>query len=329
MAVRAFSSIRSRFTICSLVLACITWIAGGTSRAQSAAPFPSQMVRIVVPFSAGSTSDLLARMVSERLSKRWQQQVIVENRPGIAGTASVAKAEPNGFTLLMTSNGHAILDKINTTLTFDPIKDFVGISKVASLPLVLIVPPDSAAKSPSDLVDMARASPGKIGYASAGLGSVSHIGSELLKRVTKTDIQPVPYRGAPDALTGVMRGDTQMCLATINVAVDLIQTGKVRALAVSGKTRSQSLPEVPTFAESGMPEFEYEAWFGLLAPANTANPILSKINEDVVAIVQSDEIARLLANQGATAVASTPEQLNKALRAESDQAAGLFPKSEK
>ena len=115
-----------------------------------------------------------------------------------------------------------------------------------------------------------------------------------------------------------------MCLATINVAVDLIQTGKVRALAVSGKTRSQSLPEVPTFAKSGMPEFEYEAWFGLLAPANTANPILSKINEDVVAIVQSDEIARLLANQGATAVASTPEQLNKALRAESDQAAVLF-----
>jgi tripartite-type tricarboxylate transporter receptor subunit TctC len=163
--------------------------------AQPAVPYPTQLVRIVVPFSAGSTSDLLARTIGDRLSTRWPQQVIVENRPGIAGTASVAKA----------SNGHAILDRISASLPFDPIKDFVGISEVGTLPLVLVVPPNSPATSLLDFIGLARAAPGKMSYASAGFGSTTYMASELLKRIAKIDVLHVPYRGAPDAHTSVMR----------------------------------------------------------------------------------------------------------------------------
>jgi tripartite-type tricarboxylate transporter receptor subunit TctC len=295
--------------------------------AQPAVSYPTRLVRIVVPFTAGSTSDLLARTISDRLSARWQQQVIVENRPGIAGTASVAKAQPDGYTIIMASNGHAVLDKINASLPFDPIKDFVGISEVAALPLVLVVPPDSPAKSLPDLIGLARISPGKMSYASAGLGSTTHMASELLKRISKVDILHVPYRGAPDAHTSVMRGDTQMCFTPVSVGADLIQTGKVRALAVSGKLRSPALPNVPTFAEAGMPDFAFEAWFGLLAPASTTPSILSKISDDVGAILKSDEMTRVFTAQGVTAVSSTPEEFNALLKAEAARFGQLLPRT--
>jgi tripartite-type tricarboxylate transporter receptor subunit TctC len=295
--------------------------------AQPSVPYPNQMVRIVVPFAAGSTTDLLARTVADKLSTRWQQKIIVENRPGVAGTASVAKAPSDGYTILMVSNGHAVLDRINATLPFDPIKDFVGISEIAALPLVLVVPPDSPARSLSDLVGMARARPGQLSYASAGLGGVSHVASELLKKIGKIDIVPVPYRGAPDAHTSVMRGDTQMCFTPINVGAELIQSGRLRALAISGKTRSSSLPDVPTFAEAGMPEFVYEAWFGLLAPADTPQPLLRKISDDVGAILKSEEVIRLFTAQGVSALSSTPEEFTALLRTESMRMGELLPKA--
>jgi tripartite-type tricarboxylate transporter receptor subunit TctC len=296
--------------------------------AQQSVPYPNQMVRIVVPFAAGSTSDLLARTVADKLTTRWQQKIIVENRPGVAGTASVAKAQPDGYTILMVSNGHAVLDRINATLPFDPIKDFVGISEIASLPLVLVIPSDSPSRSLSGLVDMARAHPGKLSYASAGLGGVSHIASELLKKFAKIDIVHVPYRGAPDAHTSVMRNDTQMCFTPINVGAELIHAGKLRALAISGKARSPSLPDVPTFAEAGMPELTYEAWFGLLAPVDTPQPILRKISDDVGAILKSEEMIRLFTTQGVTAVSSTPEEFTALLRTESVRMGELLPKAQ-
>jgi tripartite-type tricarboxylate transporter receptor subunit TctC len=296
--------------------------------AQLSAPYPNQLVRVVVPFGAGSTSDLLARTLADKLSTRWQQKIIVENRPGIAGTASVAKAQPDGYTVLVVSNGHAVLDRINATLPFDPIKDFVGISEIASLPLVLVVPPDSSARSLSDFVGTVRAQPGKLSYASAGLGGVSHIAGELLKKVARIDIVPVPYRGAPDAHTSVMRGDTQMCFTPVNVGADLIQTGKLRALAVSGRARSPNLPDVPTFAEAGMPEFVYEAWFGLLAPADTPLPVLRKISDDVGTILKSEEVARLFTAQGVTAASSTPEEFTTLLKTEWLRMGDLLPRTQ-
>jgi tripartite-type tricarboxylate transporter receptor subunit TctC len=296
--------------------------------AQTSTPYPNQMVRIVVPFAAGSTTDLLARTVADRLSTRWQQKIVVENRPGIAGTASVAKAQPDGYTVLMVSNGHAVIDRINATLPFDPIKDFVGISKIASLPLVLVVPPSSSASSLSGLVDIARAHPGKMSYASAGLGGVSHVASELLKQIAKIDIVHVPYRGAPDAHTSVVRGDTQMCFTPVNVGAELIKSGRLRALAISGRERSPGLPDISTFSEAGMPEFVYEAWFGLLAPADTPPQILKKINDDVDAIFKSEEMVRLFAAQGVTPVSSTPAEFTVLLKAESVRMRELLPKAQ-
>ena len=294
--------------------------------AQPSVSYPNQMVRIVVPFAAGSTTDLLARTLADKLSTRWPQKIIVENRPGVAGTASVAKAQPDGHTILVVSNGHAALDRINATLPFDPIKDFAGISEIASLPLVLVVPPDSPARSLSDLVGMARAKPGKLSYASAGLGGVSHVASELLKKIAKIDVVPVPYRGAPDAHTSVMRGDTQMCFTPVNVGAELVQSGKLRALAISGNARSSRLPDVPTFGEAGTPEFIYEAWFGLLAPADTPQPVLRKISDDVGAILKSEEAIRLFTGQGVTAVSSTPEAFIALLKTESMRMGELLPK---
>jgi tripartite-type tricarboxylate transporter receptor subunit TctC len=258
-----FATRLSSFSCLRILILVASSPAHGTY-AQPEVPYPTQLVRIVVPFSAGSTSDLLARTISDRLSTRWQQQIIVENRPGIAGTASVAKAQPDGYTIIMASNGHAILDRISASLPLIR-SDFVGISEVGTLPLVLVVPPNSPQPHCWTLLT-ARAAPGKMSYASAGLGSTTYMAGELLKRIAKIDVLHVPYRGAPDAHTSVMRGDTQMCFTPVSVGAELIQTGRVRALAVSGTLRSHALLNVPTFAEAGVADFAFEAWFGLLAP---------------------------------------------------------------
>jgi tripartite-type tricarboxylate transporter receptor subunit TctC len=289
--------------------------------------YPSQLVRLIVPFSAGSTTDLIGRAVVERFSQLWQQPVIIENRSGIAGIASVAKARPDGHTILLTSNGLSIMDKINANLSFEPIRDLVGVSQVASMPLVLIVPSDTPVRSLADLLKVAQASPGKLSYASAGLGSTTNIASELLKKIAGIDVLHVPYRGAPEALTSVMRGDTQMCFTAVGVAVDLIETRKVRALAVSGPTRFLGLPDVPTFAEAGLPEFVYDSWFGLFVPAEVPPLVLKKISQDAGTVLKTREVQDLLARQGVTAAYSTPEQFTKVMKEDAARFADLFAPS--
>src|SRR5215204_2729203 len=174
--------------------------------AQDAATYPNRGVTLVVPFSAGSMTDFLARSVAEKLSERWKQNVVVENRPGIAGTAGVAKAPADGYTLMLTSNGHAVLKAVNPSIAFDPVKDFVAVSQVASTPSILIVPPDAPTKTLKDLIDAAKAKPGALNYSSAGLGSSTGIAAELFKQVTGTNLVVVPHRGLPESQTAVMRG---------------------------------------------------------------------------------------------------------------------------
>ncbi len=243
-------------------------------------PYPGQAVRLVVPFSAGSVTDLLARIIGEKLGERWGQQLIVENRPGIPGTASVAKSAPDGYTLMLTSNGHTVAAVLNKNLPFDPVREFSGVTQVASVPLVLIVPPDSPAATLRELVALAKDRPGALNFASSGLASTAYISGELFKQTAKIDIVHVPYKGAPESLTGIMRADSHMFFAGINIALDLIQSGKVRPLAVAAPKRIATLPSVPTFAEAGMPEFEYDAWFGVMAPANTPIAIRTKVSQD-------------------------------------------------
>ncbi len=220
-----------------LLTTLVAWIvavaAVSGARAQDASKYPEQLVRIVVPFSAGSMSDLLARVLADKLSQRWSQQVIVENRPGMAGTASVARAAADGYSLLLTANGHTVVDLINKSLAFDPVKDFVAVTQVASTPLVMIVPPESPAKSVKDIIEMAKAAPGTLNYASAGSGSTTGLAGALFIKATQINMAPVSFKGLPETHTAVIRGDVAWGFTFPAGGGDLIQGGKVRALAVT------------------------------------------------------------------------------------------------
>ena len=287
-----------------------------TSSAGTAQTFPTQAVKIVVPFSAGSATDLLARIVADKLGEVWKQQVIVENRPGIAGTASVANSPADGHTLMVTSNGHTVTPLMNKNLPFDPVKSFSGVTQLATVPLVLIVPPTLPAKNVKEFIELAKSQPGKFNYSSAGPGSTTFIAGTLFKQTANLDMQHVPYRGAPEAVTAVVRGDAQMYFTPSNVGAELVESGQVRALATATDKRLPNLPNVPTFAEAGVPEFTYDSWFGLMVPAGTPRPVIDKINKDVVQILQMPDTQARLEKTGVTAVSTTPEKFDETIKAD-------------
>ena len=298
-------------------LAAAAWIAGaGFASGQGAANYPNQTVRIVVPFSAGSSTDSLARVLSDELTKLWKQTVVVENRPGIAGTNSVARSAPDGYTLMLTSNGHTIGAVVNPNLPFDPAKDFVGVTPVASVPQALIVPPDLPARNLPEFIGLARAKPGQMNFSSAGLASTSYLGAEILKQTAKIDIVHIPQKGAPEAVTSVMRGDSQLFFLSVHLATELHDSGKVRAIAIAKDKRTPVLPDVPTIAESGLPEYQYDSWFGVLAPAGTPKPILDKVSSDIGRVLQSPELAARLTKQGVEIHVTTPEVFDAQLKDE-------------
>jgi len=281
--------------------------------------FPTQPVKIVVPFSAGSNTDILARVLADKLGTVWKQTVIVENKPGIPGTVSVAHAPADGYTLMLTSNGHTILNVINKDLPIDPVKAFAGITPVASIPLVLVVSPSLPAKNLAEFLALAKAKPGSMNFASAGIASSNYIAGELLKQTAGIDIVHVPYRGTPEQLTSLMRGDSQLSMAFLGTAISFIQSDKLRALAIATPTRNAALPDVPTFAESGMPQYTYDSWFGLMAPAKTPAPILKQVADDVAAVMKDPDVQKRLETLGALPVTSTPEQFDATIRADAER----------
>jgi len=271
--------------------------------------YPNQVVRLVVPFSAGSITDGLARILADKLSEMWKQQVIVENRPGLPGTTGVAKSAPDGYTLMLTSNGHTIAGSINKNLQFDPVKDFAGVSRVASVPLVAIVPPDFAGNSVKDFIARAKEKPGQLNFSSAGVASTSYLSAEIFKQDAKIDIQHIPYKGAPEATTAVIRGDAQMYMAPIPATKDLSSTGKVKAIGINSAKRVPQLPDVPTIAET-LPDYKYESWFGVLAPAGTPKPLLTKISEDIAKVLEMPDVREKLIAQGSIPAPNTPAEMD-------------------
>lgn len=310
-----------------ILMALASMLAVPQALAQDAAKYPEQLVRLVVPFSAGSMTDLLARVVAEKLQQRWNREVVVENRPGLAGTSSVAKATADGYTLMLSSNGHTVIGHLNKNLAFDPLRDFVGVTQVAITPLVLVVPPQSSPKTVKELVELARSKAGELNYSSAGLGSTTGIAGALFRQTTNTDIVHLPFKGLPETHTAIIRGDVALGFTFYAAAGDLVQGGRLRALAVTGPDRLGVLADVPTFKEAGLPEFEYDSWFGVLAPAGTPRAIVDKASRDIAQIVEMPDVKARFEPQGVVLVSTSPDRFDQILKDDAQRYAGLFKTS--
>jgi tripartite-type tricarboxylate transporter receptor subunit TctC len=285
----------------------------------AAQSYPARTVSIVVPFGAGSITDGLARVLADKLGTLWKQAVIVENKPGLPGTASVAKSAPDGHTLMLTSNGHTIAAVINKNISFDPVKDFAGVTLIASVPLVAIVPADLPARTLREFIALASASPGKLNFSSAGLASTSYLSAEIFRQQANINIVHVPYKGVPDATTAVIRGDVQMYFAPIPNAKELSAAGKVRALAINIDKRAPQLPDVPTIAEAAVPGYNYQSWFGMMAPAGTPPAVLTKISQDIAQVLKMPDVVEKLTTFGSIPAPNTPAQFDAIIKSDTER----------
>ncbi|EHP38397.1 hypothetical protein OR16_37460 [Cupriavidus basilensis OR16] len=308
-------------TIASACLGTLAWQAP----AHAADPYPSKPIRLVVPFPAGGTTDILARAVAAELSKLQGWNVVVDNRPGAGGnigTDMVAKAAPDGYTLLMGTVGtHGINQSLYGKLPFDPVKDFAPITEVASVPNVLVVNPAFAQQnrinSVTDLIAYARANPGKLNMASSGNGTSIHLAGELFKTQTRTFMVHFPYKGSGPALTDLAGGTMQLMFDNLPSSMALIKSGKLKALAVTSAKPSPALPGVPTVADAArLPGFEASSWFGLLAPAGTPPEIVARVQQEVARGLATPAMREKMLAQGADPVGNTPVQFAAFIRAE-------------
>jgi len=271
-------------------------------------------VRIVVPFTAGSATDILARTVGQKLSEAWGQPVVVDNRPGAGGTigaAIVAKSPGDGYTLLVHSAAHAYNPAIYANLSYDTVRDFVEVVPLAGQPNVLVVAPSTGMKSVADLIATAKQKPGALNFASAGNGSGTHINGEKFRIAAGIDVLHIPYKGTPEALADTMAGRVTYFFSPISAALPQVREGKLVALGVSTAKRSNVLPSVPTIAESGLPGFDYNLWVGMFAPAGTPADLVERINRDVLRVLQTPEAKERLTALGAEAMPMTPAEFRK------------------
>jgi tripartite-type tricarboxylate transporter receptor subunit TctC len=276
--------------------------------------FPSRPVRFVVPYAAGGSGDMLARLLGNKLAAMWGQQVVVDNRAGaggLIGTEFAARSEPDGYTLYLATDGPlTIAATLNKRVPYDWKRDLAPVSILAMGYQVLIVSPSLPARNLQELIALARERPGALNYASIGIGTAPHLGAELFKSVAKVDMTHVPYRGSSaQAITALIAGDVEMFLVGTSTAVPHIQSGKLRAFAVTAPSRVDGLPDVPTFAEAGLPGVDVSLWFAVLVPSGTPPTLLKKLNADIVAVATDPEFKQTLKLRGFEAVSSTPAQL--------------------
>jgi tripartite-type tricarboxylate transporter receptor subunit TctC len=294
--------------------------ASAQSAAGASAPaYPVKAIRIVVPFPAGGTSDILSRAIGQKLTEEWKQPVIVDNRPGAGaniGAEIVVKSPPDGYTLLLASTIHTINPSLYRKLAYDPVKDFTPITLIATTSQVLVVHPSLPVKTVKELVAYAKKRPGAINYSSAGNGSQPHLTAELFKSRTGIDIVHVPYKGAPPAMTDLLAGHVALSFATSPSAVPYVKSGKLRALAVSTMRRISALPDVPTIDESGVPGFEASGANGLVGPAGMPGALVAKLNATVVRIVKEPAMTKFLSEQGADPFTTTPAEYATYIKSE-------------
>jgi tripartite-type tricarboxylate transporter receptor subunit TctC len=295
-------------------LACLALAVAGPAHTQD--KYPSKLIRLVVPFAAGGSTDVVARALGQELSERIGQPVIVENKPGAGGTVGsdyVAKSPPDGYTLLIgTVSTHGAAVSLYEKLPYEPLRDFAPITEIATIPNLVVV---NAASVPvqtlGELVQLAKKQPGKLTFASNGAGTSNHLATELLKSAAGIDVVHVPYKGSGPALNDLLAGHVSMMLDVVMTSYPYVKAGRLKALAVTGSTRSPLLPEVPTVAEQGFPGFEAIVWFGVLAPAKTPPAVVERLNKELVAAINAPKLKTLLESQGAQTVASTPVDFTK------------------
>jgi tripartite-type tricarboxylate transporter receptor subunit TctC len=282
----------------------------------AAADYPTRPVRIVVPFAAGGPADVYARFLGERLQQSMGQPFVIENRPGggsIVGTDVAAKSAPDGYTLLLISNTHTVNESLMPHKPFALMHDFVPVAPINSSDLVLVVNPAVPAKTLEELIALAKAQPGKLNYASSGPGTPYHMAGELFKSMAGLDIVHVPYKASSAARSGVLGGQVEMMFDAVTVMNEHVKAGQVRALATSGKERSQVMPGVPTLAEAGVPGYEAVIWLGLVAPKNTPQPVVDRLNAEITKIVSLPDTQAEWTKQGAVPMTMTPAAFGKFL----------------
>jgi tripartite-type tricarboxylate transporter receptor subunit TctC len=281
--------------------------------------YPSKTIRIVVPFTAGSATDIMARVVGEKLQAAWGQPVVVENRPGAGGTlgaTQVARAEADGHTLLVVSTGHVVNPALYGNLQYDTLGEFAGVTPLATLPSVLVVGAGSPIKSVAELIAAARAKPGALNYASAGVGSATHVNAEKFRASANLQLTHIPFKGTPETIVETSTGRTDFMFTPVLASLPAIRENRLRAIAVSTAKRSSALPNVPTVAEAGLPGFVFDFWIGLLAPSKTPKPVLAKLNAEVLRIVNLPEVKERMATLGAEPMPMSPDQFDAYIKDE-------------
>lgn len=302
---------RCDWIVCALAMA----IAGGAA----AQGYPAKPIRIVVPFAPGGGADIIARVLGQKMTETWGQQVVVDNRAGASGNIGheiVAKAVPDGHTLLMASSAFAINPSLYKNLPYDPLRDFVAVTQPALLPNILVVHPSLPVKNVKDLVALAKTRPGQIAYASAGAGTGTHLAAEMFKLQAHIDLVHVPYKGGGAVINDLLGGQVALTFATLPSVMPYVQAERLRALAMTTAKRWPGLPQVPTMAESGFAGFEISTWIGLLAPAGSPREAVAKLHGEVVRVLKLPDVQERFAKLGMEPVGDTPEQFATYLRSE-------------
>lgn len=307
---------RNRFAIpfrraATAVLASVLLAGAGHALAQE---YPSRSVKLIVPFAAGGPADVYGRAVAQRLQDVLKQSFVVENRPGagsLIGTEAVAKSAPDGYTLLLMSNTHTVNESLFASKPYELMRDFAPVAPINYSDLVLVTRPTLEASTTADLLKMAKVKPGDLSYASSGPGTPYHMAGELFKAMAGVNVLHIPYKGSSGARTDVLSGQVDMMFDAVPTMVEFVRSGRVKALATTGKTRSQVLPNVPTMAESGVPDYEAVIWLGLLAPKGTPAAIVNRLNEEVGKMASDPQVVQAWAKQGATPMKMSPDAFSK------------------
>ncbi|MDP1691106.1 MAG: tripartite tricarboxylate transporter substrate binding protein [Burkholderiaceae bacterium] len=292
------------------------------TQAQTAPGYPNKPIRFIVPYSSGGSTSHVARIVAAKLAESWGQQVLVDNKPGantVIGSEALVRSAPDGYTISLAASTHTTVPHLMSNLPYDPIKDFTPVAGMVTTQLVLVLNPSVPAKNLKEFIALAKAKPNELNFAAVGTGSSTHLAGEVFKSVAGVKMQHVPYKGTAPALTDLIGGQIQLNFDTPVTSIPHIQSGRLRAIAITGKNRLPTLPDVPTFAEAGLPEYDFQIWMGVLAPAGTPKDIVDKLAAEIGRILAMPDVKQQLSAQGLDVSYRPPEQFGALIRADLDR----------